>query len=371
MDFGFSEEQTAAVEAARAVFSGVAPDAVPSPALTAGAVAEDFDRPLWRRLAAADLLGLVLDEAYGGAGLDTVALCLVLREAGAVLARVPLLETCAAALAVQTHGSQELRARLLPAVGRGDLVLTVASAGRTGHDGAELAVTARPAPAEGRESGRDWLLDGVQTAVPWAPHADLVLVPASAAEGRTVLALVPREAVTAAEQISTSGERHAELRLDGVRVPAGDVITAEGAWDRLRRLLTTGTCALALGLGTAVLRMTGAYTSKREQFGHPLATFQAVAMQSADRYIDLRAMEVTCWQAAWRLAPADVAVAKIWASEGVRRVVQTAQHLHGGFGADTDYPLHRYHAWAKQLELSLGPAAAHEEELGDLLAAEA
>ncbi|MEU4092492.1 acyl-CoA dehydrogenase family protein [Streptomyces sp. NPDC026673] len=370
MDFGFSEEQTAAVEAARAVFSGVAPDAVPSPALTAGAVAEDFDRPLWRRLAAADLLGLVLDEAYGGAGLDPVALCLVLREAGAVLARVPLLETCAAALAVQTDGPEELRARLLPAVGRGDLVLTVASAGRTGHDGAELAVTARPADGT-KGAAPGWLLDGVQTAVPWVPYADLVLVPASAPGGRTVLALVPREAVIAAEQISTSGERYAELRLDGVQVPAGDVITADGAWDRLRRLLTTGTCALALGLGTAVLRMTGAYTGKREQFGHPLATFQAVAMQSADRYIDLRAMEVTCWQAAWRLEPADVAVAKIWASEGVRRVVQTAQHLHGGFGADTDYPLHRYHAWAKQLELSLGPAAAHEEELGDLLAAEA
>ncbi len=124
--------------------------------------------------------------------------------------------------------------------------------------------------------------------------------------------------------------------------------------------------------------MTGEYTSKREQFGFPLATFQAVAVQAADRYIDLRAMEATLWQAAWRIAsgapgalPAagDVAVAKIWAAEGVRRVVQTAQHLHGGFGADVDYPLHRYHAWAKHLELSLGPAAAHEETLGDLLAA--
>jgi alkylation response protein AidB-like acyl-CoA dehydrogenase len=152
-------------------------------------------------------------------------------------------------------------------------------------------------------------------------------------------------------------------------VSSADVITAEGAWDWLRRLLTAGTCALALGLGSAVLRMTGEYTGKREQFGHPIATFQAVAMQSADRYIDLRAMEVTLWQAAWRLEPTAVAVAKIWASEGVRRVVQTAQHLHGGFGADTDYALHRYHAWAKQLELSLGPAAAHEEALGDLLAA--
>ncbi|KOG87847.1 acyl-CoA dehydrogenase, partial [Streptomyces varsoviensis] len=66
---------------------------------------------------------------------------------------------------------------------------------------------------------------------------------------------------------------------------------------------------------------------------------------------------------------ADVAVAKIWAADGVRRVVQSAQHLHGGFGADTDYALHRYHAWAKQVELSLGPAAAHEEALGDLIAA--
>lgn len=114
MDFSFSQEQLAAVEAARAVFSGVAPDAVPSPALTAGAVAEDFDRPLWRRLASADLLGLVLDETYGGAGLDPVALCLVLCGAGAVPARVPLLETCAAALAVQADGPEELCDRLLP-----------------------------------------------------------------------------------------------------------------------------------------------------------------------------------------------------------------------------------------------------------------
>ena len=114
--------------------------------------------------------------------------------------------------------------------------------------------------------------------------------------------------------------------------------------------------------------MTSEYTGKREQFGFPVATFQSVAVQAADRYIDLRAMEVTLWQAAWRISTG-TAGAKIWASDGVRRIVQTAQHLHGGFGADTDYPLHRFHAWAKQIELSLGPAAAHEEALGDLLAA--
>ncbi|MBD0745930.1 acyl-CoA dehydrogenase family protein [Streptomyces sp. CBMA152] len=381
MDFTFTEEQQAAVEAARAVFSGVAPDTVPSPALTQGAVAEDFDRPLWAKLAESDLLSLVIGPEYGGAGLDPIALCLVLRESAKVLARVPLLETSAVAMAVERYGSAELARELLSAVGRGEFVLTVGANGRTGHDPAELGVTARPETGESGGGGNgSWVLDGVQTAVPWAHSADRIAVPAHTGEGRAVLALIPRvhEGLTLAEQFSTSGERFAEVRLDSVRVEARAVIDAEGAWEWLRDLLATGTCALALGLGEGVLTMTSEYTGKREQFGFPVATFQAVAVQAADRYIDLRAMEATLWQAAWRIstgaggalpASGDVSVAKIWASDGVRRVVQTAQHLHGGFGADTDYPLHRYHAWAKQLELSLGPAAAHEEALGDLLAA--
>ncbi|MFF2406191.1 acyl-CoA dehydrogenase family protein [Streptomyces sp. NPDC058092] len=407
MDFTFTEEQQAATEAARAVFSGVAPDGVPSPALVPGAVAEDIDRPLWAGLAAGDLLGLTLSPEHGGAGLDLVTLCLVLRESAKVLARVPLLETCAVAMALQRYGDPGLAAELLPLVGRGELVLTVGANGRSGHDPAELAVTVhREAPAgsdrpcEVSGKGPDklpdevlgdatdsahsgaagWVLDGVQSGVPWAQAADWIAIPAHTGEGRAVLALIrpAHEGVTLAEQVSTSGELFAEVRLDAVRIDSRALIDTAEAWEWLRALLTTGTCALALGLGEAVLAMTSEYTGKREQFGFPVATFQSVAVQAADRYIDLRAMEVTLWQAAWRISTGadsalplegDIAVAKIWASDGVRRVVQTAQHLHGGFGADTDYPLHRFHAWAKQIELSLGPAAAHEEALGDLLAA--
>ncbi|OPG01901.1 acyl-CoA dehydrogenase [Streptomyces sp. GKU 895] len=373
MDFSFTEEQQAAAEAARGVFAGVAPDAVPSPALAVGAVADTFDRALWRKLADADLLSLLLDGAYGGAGLDAVALCLVLSESAKVLARVPLLESSAAMAAVQAYGGEELKSALLERAGRGELVLTVAASGRTGHDPAELAVTAR-------QEGAEWVLDGMQTAVPWAYDADLVVVPAHTASGHPVLALVAPDGagVVLAEQFSTTGERLGELRLESARIAARNVLDAEGAWEWLRHLLAVGTCAQALGLGRQVLRMTSEYTGKREQFGFPVATFQAVAVQAADRYIDLKAMEATLWQAAWRLGAGaqgtlpvsgEVAVAKIWASEGARRIVQTAQHLHGGFGADVDYPLHRYHAWAKHLELSLGPAAAHEDALGDLLAA--
>ncbi|RII11264.1 Acyl-CoA dehydrogenase [Streptomyces sp. YIM 130001] len=374
MDFTFSEEQQAAAEAAKAIFADVTPDAVPSPALTSGAVADDFDRDLWQRLADADLLSLLLTGDHDGADLDAIALCLVLREAATSLARIPLLENSAAALTIQTHGSTQLKQAVLPHIADGRTVLTVASHGRTGHDSATLAVTASPDPTH-----HTWTLDGTQTAVPWAHNADHIVVPAHTPQNHPVLAVIPRDAtgLHLADQISTTGERLAELHLDAVPVPDTHLIDAGDAWEELHELLTTGTCAQALGLGTAVLKMTSEYTSKREQFGHPVATFQAVAVQTADRYIDLRAMEATLWQAAWRIStraegplpPAgDIAVAKIWAADGVRRVVQTAQHLHGGFGADTDYSLHRYHAWAKHLELSLGPAAQHEETLGELLA---
>ncbi|MFF2896340.1 acyl-CoA dehydrogenase family protein [Streptomyces sp. NPDC057966] len=394
MDFTFTEEQQAAAEAARAVLSGVVPDGVPSPALVPGAVAEDIDRPLWAGLASSDLLSLTLLPEHGGAGLDLVALCLVLRESAKVLARVPLLETCAVAMALQRYGDPGLAAELLPRIGRGELVLTAGSNGRSGHDPAELAVKARRRARPGTsgkakapggaaapaDAAVGWVLDGMQSAVPWAQAADWIAIPAHTDEGRAVVALVrpAQDGVTLAEQVSTSGERFAEVRLESVRIDHRALIDGAGAWEWLRAILTTGTCALALGLGEAVLAMTSQYTGKREQFGFPVATFQSVAVQAADRFIDLRAMEVTLWQAAWRIstgadgalpAEGDIAVAKIWASDGIRRVVQTAQHLHGGFGADTDYPLHRFHAWAKQIELSLGPAAAHEEALGNLLAA--
>ncbi len=112
-------------------------------------------------------------------------------------------------------------------------MLTVAANGRTGHDPAELAVTAR-------RDGDRWVLDGVQTAVPWAYGADLVVVPAHTDADRTVLALVApdREGVVLAEQISTTGERLAELRLESVPIARVDVIDAEGAWEWLRDLLT-------------------------------------------------------------------------------------------------------------------------------------
>jgi 3-oxocholest-4-en-26-oyl-CoA dehydrogenase beta subunit len=119
-----------------------------------------------------------------------------------VLARVPLLETCAVAMSLQRDGDPGPAAELLPRVDLGEPILTVGANGRTGHDPAELAVTAirdsngkndRSSTGDSGDSSV-WVLDGAQSGVPWARSADRIAAPAHTADGRAVLALTHRTA---------------------------------------------------------------------------------------------------------------------------------------------------------------------------------
>jgi len=143
-------------------------------------------------------------------------------------------------------------------------------------------------------------------------------------------------------------------------------------------LVLRSTSALALveaGAAASSIALVAEYTKTREQFGKPIATFQAVGQRAADAYVDAEAIRLTAWQAAWRISeglPADkeVAVAKFWAADGGQRVVHAAVHLHGGVGVDRDYPLHRYFLMTKHIELTLGGATDQLLRLGAALAAE-
>lgn len=158
------------------------------------------------------------------------------------------------------------------------------------------------------------------------------------------------------------------VRFEGA--PAERLAVSPAAW---RQRALVGLAAVQLGLAKAALRMTSEYVSKREQFGRPVATFQAVSQRAADAWIEVQAMEVTLWQAAWQVqagldAERAVLIASWQASEGGHRVLAAAQHLHGGTGYDKDYPLYRYFLRQKRMELSLGGAEERLEELGELLA---
>jgi len=366
VDFTLSEEQTAARDLAEQIFQGsVTPERVKA----VEATDERVDRDLWAALADANLLGLCLPEAVGGSGLGLLELCLVLEAQGQVVAPVPLWATVVlGALPIAEWGSAEQRQAWLPGVVRGDVLLSAALAGPGTND------PHRP-PVEARADGSGWRLFGLSVAVPAAHVADRVLVPARTPDGVGVFLVDPRgPGVTLERAITTNREIHPHLLLDGAPGEVLGSLDAGGravAWMVDRALL--GLCAMQIGVCEAAVRLAADYTSNRVQFGKPLSAFQGVALHAADGYIQTEAIRVTTWQAAWRLdagreATSDVLVAKWWASEGGQRVVHIAQHLHGGMGADVDYPVHRYFLWGKQIEDTLGGASAQLARLGQTLA---
>lgn len=328
----------------------------------------------WRKLATAGLLGVPLAEDVGGGGFGLVEACLVLEQIGRTVAPLPYLHTVVgAAMTVDAFGSAAQRKALLPSVVDGSLVLAVAF----GEFGDELA-TALPETKATRD-GAGWKLDGAKHLVPMAHVADRFLVSARTEANACGVFLVDRNApgVTLETTETTARERRSTVRLAGVPVAAEDVIGAADAGRSIvtattKRLLA-GLCATQAGVSAEALKMTAAHVSEREQFGQKIATFQAVAQRAADAYIDVEAITLTARQAAWLLAhdrPADEALhtAKFWAAEAGFRVAHAAQHLHGGIGVDTEYPLFRYFRTTRQIELTLGGAAVHLKELGDKIA---
>lgn len=370
MDFGFTEAQTAIADLAKKVFAERA-----TPALLKGMEAEPdrFHAPLWKEIAGLGLLGTAIAESDGGQGHGLLELCALMQEAGGAALPLPLWPALAlGALPISKFGTAEQRARLLGPTARGDAFVTAALAEHDGDDPLRPTATAKL-------DGGAWCLSGTKTCVPAARMATRVIVAARTTTDAVGVFLVDPSGpgVKLAPQVTTSGETQYEVALDGARVSRDDVLgDPERGIDVLGWLVPRATVALAaveLGIAERVLRMTASYTTGRQQFERPIATFQAVAQRAADAYIDVESIRVAVWQAAWRLAndlPAttEVSVAKFFASEAGHRVVFAAQHLHGGMGFDLDYPLHRYYLMSKQIELTLGAASAHLARIGAELA---
>jgi 3-oxocholest-4-en-26-oyl-CoA dehydrogenase beta subunit len=330
-----------------------------------------FDRALWADLARAGILAAALPESVGGSGLGLLEQCSVLMEIGRAIAPVPYLASIAVgAAAIAEFGTPEQQQKWAVRAGQGEIVVAVALAEDESDDPAGPVATAR-------EVDSGWQLAGTKTSVLAAAEADLLLVPARTPAGVGVFLVVPGEqGVSIEPQRVTGGDGTARVTLAGAHVAAsrllGDIGPAVASW--LAARATVGLCALQLGVTERALELTAAYARSREQFGKPIGSFQAVSQRLADGYIDVEAIGLTLWQAAWRLAaglPADteVATAKFWAAEGGHRVAHTAVHVHGGVGIDMDGDVHRYFTAAMHNEFALGGATAQLRRIGASLAA--
>ena len=353
MDFGLTEEQMELAGLTRKILA-------------------ERDAP-WGDLAAAGVLAAGLPPALGGAGLGLLEQCSVLIELGRAASDVPYLASVVlGAGAVAEFGHAEQREQWAAAAGRGSVVLTAALAEEDGDD------PRRPSARAERADGR-WVLSGVKTAVDAAPEADLFLVPCASPDGVRVFLVAPSDAGVRVEpQRLTDFASAGRVVLEGVvldddRVLAGDGQGAEVA-DWLVARATVGLCAAQSGVIERALELTAEYAKSRVAFGRPIGSFQAVTQRLADAFVDVEAVRLTMWQAAWLLASGEagsdaaVATAKFWAAEAGHRVAHTAVHVHGGMGIDVTYPVHRYFTAAKRYEFALGGATAQLRRIGDVLA---
>ncbi|MFD0344506.1 acyl-CoA dehydrogenase family protein [Streptomyces sp. NPDC127117] len=349
MDFAPTEEQSAAQGLAARIFGDLS---TPERLAVAGT---GTDAELWKELCAAGLTAAVEETGLLG-------LVLLLEEQGRTTAQVPFAASCVyGLLAVARHGTDEQRERLLPALRDGTAVATGAFPSRGG-----IRADGEDTDADGG-GGR---LSGSVPYVPWLRDAGLVLVPDR--EARLWIVRTGDPGVLTEPVETTAPWSAARLVLDGA---AGERLGGAGAYGAVLAAARTAFAGLQAGVCAGSLARAVAHVNTREQFGRPLSTKQGVLLRAADAHMDIEAIRVTAYEAAWRYDTGlpygpQALTAAWWASEAGKRVVHTGQHLHGGTGADLDHPVHRHFLWGRQLDAYLGRGGELLQELGDSLVKE-
>jgi alkylation response protein AidB-like acyl-CoA dehydrogenase len=373
MYFDFSAEQYLGRDSARAFLA----DRLPTSRLRQLLDTDTgFDRALWRGLAELGWMSVLVPESHGGLGLGFLDLALLCEESGRALLPAPLVETAVMLPIALEAGSAAQRDRWLPRIASGDVVATVALAGRDGFPlPAGIDILARP-------DGAGHVLEGEALLVPFGSAADVMLVAARVDTGDgLVLALIePADPGVSCAPVPGLDPtmRMASLHLAGVRVDADRIVAGAGrGWPVLARTLRAASTALtlqAIGGAGRVLEMAVEYAKVRHQFGKPIGSFQAIKHKCADMMVRFETTRSGAYHAAWAIAtdapgaPTAAAMAKALCTEMFRFVSGEAIQVHGGIGFTWEHDLHFYFKRAKYLEFALGTPAQHREVVAAALA---
>lgn len=377
MHFALTDDQLMIRDAAEA-FLAEASDSATVRRAMAGETG--FDADLWARIAGElGWCATAIPEAHGGLGLGMVELALLCEQMGRRLPCVPFLSTVVlAATALQEAGSEEARARWLPAIAEGRLRATLAL-GTQGvqWDAQGCAVTARP----NGEGG--WRLDGRCAHVPDGAGAELLLLAArvEGEEGFGLFALPAGTPGLDCQALDTwdATRRLATLELrdvhadTGARADAG-TLTAE-AFERIEALAALMLAAEQLGGARQCLDLTLAYCAERTQFGQPIAAFQAVKHRCAEMMVRVEATRSGVYGAAavadtlpaTRELLMEAGAAKALASDAFFFCAQEAIQLHGGVGFTWEYDPHLYFKRAQASGRWLGSADHWRERIAAAL----
>lgn len=328
-----------------------------------------FPREALQELAGLGAMGMLIPEAWGGAGMDCVSLVLAIEEIAAgdgATSTIVSVQNSLACGITYAHGSEVQKDRYLRKLASGEwLGCFCLTEPQAGSDASALRCRAV-------RDGDHWVLTGSKQFITSGRHAQLALVvavtdPAAGKRGMSCF-LVPTDtpgysAARLEEKMGQHASDTATVVLDHCRIPADHLLGAEG--DGYRIALSgleagrIGIAAQSVGMARAALEAAVRYAKEREAFGRPIAEHQAVAFRIADMATQVEvARQMTLHAAQLKDAGQpclkEASMAKLFASTMVERVCSDAIQLHGGYGYVADFPVERLYRDARVCQIYEG-----------------
>jgi butyryl-CoA dehydrogenase len=364
MDFELSEAQTLFQQTARDIADReIAPLAAKVDELAM------FPTETVAKLGELGFMGIMVPPEYGGAGADAVSYVVALEEVSRACASTGIIMSVNNSLycdPLLRYGTEEQKHRFLAPVASGRSQGCFAlSEPNAGSDAANQQTRAR-------RDGGAYVLNGTKNFTTNGLEADFAIVfaqvdPALGHKGIVAFVVergAPGFSVSKVEKkLGIKGSSCCQLLLEDVRVPAENRLGAEG--EGFRVALTTldggriGVATQAVGIARAACEASVEYAQQRQQFGQPIAKFQAIQFMLADMATEIAAARLLTLRAAAlkdRGAPysREAAMAKLYASETAMRVTTKGIQVHGGYGYLKDFPVERFFRDAKITEIYEG-----------------
>ena len=331
---------------------------------------EEFPHSIIPRLAELGLLGIRIPEEYGGSGMDTLAYAIVVEECARVDGSLALTVASHNGLGtshILTYGSEDQRKKYLSKAVTGEwLAAWALTEPGSGSDSAGMQTT-------GVRDGDDWVLNGTKMFITQGSVGGFCVVLA-----RTNKETAPQRGITAfvvdqgtpgfkasrkLEKYGCRSSDTVELTLENVRVPDSNRIGEidHGFYDTMG-ILDRGRvsiAAMALGLGRGALDMATRYALDRQQFGRPIAKFQAIQWMLADAKTGLDAAALLTYRAAVAADSGEpysleASTAKLFASEVATKVCNDSLQIHGGYGYTREFDIERHLRDVKICEIGEG-----------------
>lgn len=331
--------------------------------------AQIFPVPLFKEMGKLGLLGILVPQEYGGAGLSYLEYVTALTELGAVCGSITLSVAAHNSLCtghILQHANEEQKQRWLPKLASGEWIgawgLTEHN---TGSDAGGMATTAV-------KDGDHWVINGAKNFITHAISGDIAVVIVRTGEkgdSRGMTAFVIEKGTPGfssgkkENKLGMRASETAELIFQDCRVHESNLIGKVGeGFIQAMKVLDGGRisiAALSLGIAKGAIKAATKYAKEREQFGQPIANFQGIAFKLADMYTEYEAAELLTLQAAdmknrGENVTVKSAMAKYYASEVCVRASTEAVQIFGGYGYTKDFPAEKFYRDSKLCTIGEG-----------------